>query len=143
MRSIFVLALAVMTFLGCGPTSTPRGAPDEKVTPRDVAKELGEAGKSAAKLFRQEKEEFQKSMQKKLATLDERLAEMESKANDLRGVAKEKWDVQYTELLSKREALRKELDEVASSSKEAWSEIREGAAKAWGELVVCLSNFDR
>ena len=105
-----------------------------KVSADDVKREAGEAVHTAAEHSQQAKEDFVKSLKARLTELDAEIAQLREKGRDLKDEAKANWDQKLADLEIKREAARAKLDEVGTSTAEAWKDVQQGAQSAWDEL---------
>ena len=132
-RWIWMLILpGLLTASGC--EQKPVEQTPGTVTSDDVRREAGQAIHSAAESSQQAKGEFQKVLQARLQELDSEIEKLREKGRDLTDDARANGDRKMTELETKREAAHAKLDEIASSSAEAWKDARKGAQSAWDEL---------
>jgi len=137
---IFMLA-GLFAAMGCDQSSTDQTP--AKVTSDDVRRDIGQAGKTAADLTRQTKEEFEQKLDARLKELDAEIAKLREKGGDLKDEAKASREKKLAELETKRDAARARLAEVRKSSAEAWKDVQKGAQSAWDELEKAFGDASR
>lgn len=86
----------------------------------------------------QTKEEFEGVLEAALAKLEEEIHELRVKTGALEKAARAEWDEKLAELDAKRKSARDKLDEIATSTGEAWEHLKEGATKAWEDLEAAV-----
>lgn len=84
--------------------------------------------------LRHTKAALEAMLKDKLEHLEEEIRELKMKAEKLEDTAKAEWNEKVAELDAKQRAAREKLDEIATSTGEAWEHLEEGAKKAWEEL---------
>lgn len=78
--------------------------------------------------------EFKRTMERNLDQLEQKIAELEKVAEDVRSDIEPEARELMEELREKREMARQKLDELGRSSGVAWEELRKGMERAWEEL---------
>jgi hypothetical protein len=66
--------------------------------------------------------------------MDAEIAKLREKGLALKDEAKTRWNEKMADLKAKQEAARKKLDELGTSTGEAWERLEKGAQSAWDEL---------
>lgn len=84
------------------------------------------------------KEDFERALKRSLGTLDEQIRGLKDKAGDVKEAAKARWAETIADLDAKREAAEAKLDEVGTSTGDAWEHLRDGARSAWQELDAAV-----
>ena len=84
--------------------------------------------------FERAKTEFAGMLKAKLDKLEEEIRELKMRAEKLKDTARAEWNEKVAELDAKQKAAREKLDEIATSTGEAWEHLEEGAKKAWQDL---------
>jgi uncharacterized phage infection (PIP) family protein YhgE len=128
-----MLLLAVGAFTGCGEKEQDQSK-TEKVSGKDV-KEKTVAAYDATKAYTQEQmQAFQEQMKTKLAEYNDDIDKLQAKVEALGGDAKAKAEQQMTELRQKRDDASKKLQELSSSSGNAWKQLKSGIEAALDDL---------
>ncbi|MEJ2313277.1 MAG: hypothetical protein P8Y85_00545 [Nitrospirota bacterium] len=126
------LVLSATVILSCKQKAE---APKEgEVTTEDVKKDVGEAVGTTKAYLAEQKEEFTKDMEAKLADYGSRIDELQKKADEATGDVKAKMDEQMKNLRNKQEAAQKKLDEIEESSGKAWEDLKAGADRTMEDL---------
>ncbi len=86
------------------------------------------------------KEEYQAKMEAQLKDVTAKLAELMAKADSAQASAKAQYQDQIKHLRAKLNETQGRLQQVKTSSGEAWITLKEGTEKAWGELRGALDN---
>jgi Skp family chaperone for outer membrane proteins len=73
-----------------------------------------------------------------LEAMDAEIAKLREKGLALKDEAKTRWNEKMADLQAKQEAARKKLDELGTSTGEAWERLEKGAQSAWDELQKAL-----
>jgi hypothetical protein len=81
-----------------------------------------------------DKEGFERALNMQLERIDEEIREIQAQVANLKEAAKTQWSATLDELAAKRRAAEAKLDEIRTSTGEAWEHLREGAHKAKEEL---------
>lgn len=82
----------------------------------------------------QQKEAFQRAVQDEMASLQQRIQTLREKANKASSKTRAKLQGSINELEGKKEAARKKLDELKTSTGAKWSSVRAGMNAALEEL---------
>lgn len=107
-------------------------------TGTDVKREIGEAIDATTEFAAQSKDEYVQAMQKRLDQLDRKIATLEQKSADLATTAQAEWEERSDALKRKRKAAGERLDELKSSSQDAWKDLQSGVDDAWAELSAAF-----
>ena len=73
-------------------------------------------------------------MAAKLREWDDEILKLESKADQLKDKASDKYREQITDLKEKSEETRQKLKQLRGSGGEAWHELKDGLEKSWESL---------
>ena len=65
--------------------------------------------------------------------MDTAIAQLREKGLALKDEARTRWNERMADLEAKREAARNKLEELGSSTGEAWMRLQEGAQAAWDD----------
>jgi hypothetical protein len=132
-RSSWLLSAAVlMSCAGCA--EPPVEHTVRKVTAEDVRRDTEKAADTATKAATQAKEDFERRLKSGLADMDAEIAKLREKGLALKDEAKTRWNERMADLKAKQEAARKTLDELGTSTGEAWGHLEKGAQSAWDDL---------
>lgn len=133
LRSSWLLSAAILvSCAGCA--EPPVEHTVRKVTAEDVRRDTDKAVDTAAKAATQAKAEVQTRLTSGLAAMDAEIAKLREKGLALKDEAKTRWNEKMADLKAKQEAARKKLDELGTSTGEAWERLEKGAQSAWDEL---------
>jgi len=132
--SWLVSAAAVAFFTASGCSQPPVEHTVDKVTAEDVRRDTSKAVDTATMAATQVKEEFAMRLKSKLADMDTEIAKLHEKGLALKDEARTRWDATMADLKAKRDALRKQADELGQSTGAAWERLEEGAQSAWDDL---------
>ena len=121
--SWLVSAAAVASLTASGCSQPPVEHMVDKVTAEDVRRAATQV-----------KEEFAMRLKSKLADMDTEIAKLHEKGLALKDEARTRWDATMANLKAKRDALRKQVDELGQSTGAAWERLEEGAQSAWDDL---------
>jgi hypothetical protein len=83
---------------------------------------------------------FQRTMERQLDELEQKIAELEQLAEDIQTDIEPEARELLEELKAKRDVARQKLNELEESSGDAWEELRKGLERTWQELEEA---FDR
>lgn len=86
------------------------------------------------------KEEYQAKMEAQLKDVTAKLSELMAKADEATASAKTQYQDQIKLLRAKLQETHGRLQQLKSSSGEAWETLKDGTEKAWGELRGTLDN---
>jgi TolA-binding protein len=133
LRSSWLLSAAVLvSCAGCAEAPVEHTA--RKVTAEDVRRDTEKAVDTAAQAATRAKEDVQRRLRSGLAAMDEQIAKLRDKGLALKDEAKTRWNEKMADLKAKQESARKKLDELGTSTGEAWERLEKGAQSAWDEL---------
>jgi cytochrome c556 len=127
---MLVLGSVMLVAAGCGDSNTTTS----EVTGEDVRKEAGEAVEATAQYTKQEMETFTAQVEDKLQTADRKMDELQAKARELQGEARQSIDQEIQELKVKRDKASSQLAELKSASANAWDDMKAGMQAALNEL---------
>lgn len=104
-------------------------------TSEEVSTKTKEAAAAAADYTKEQKDQFQKDMEAKLADIKKEIAELSEKAAKKTGETKNEMRAQVKALETRQEVLKKDLAKLKKSSGNAWVEMKTGVSKAWDNLT--------
>jgi len=110
------------------------------VSASEVKREIREAADATKGYLAASKDEFVASVQEKLNKLDPQIAELETKTEALKDDAKAEGKKALASLREQRAQLGQKLDELRSSGKEAWRDVKTGLESAYAELEKACQN---
>jgi hypothetical protein len=87
-----------------------------------------------------DKETFRRQSEAKLAEWDQKLAQMQTRAEKATGQAKADLEREIEAQKPKLEAARRELKEIDAVASEKWAEFKNRSSKAWDDIST---GFDR
>lgn len=108
--------------------------PGETVTAQKVPEDTEGAMDAAGEFAQRSKDEFASTMNEQLAEFDQKTEELDQRAASLSDEAQAEWQPIREDLQQRREQIGQQLERLQTAGADAWSEIREGTASAWGEL---------
>jgi hypothetical protein len=133
LRSLCLLGAAVLvSCAGCA--EPPVEHTVRKVTAEDVQRDTEKAADTATKAATQSKEELEMRLKSGLADMEIEIAKLREKGLALKDEAKTRWNERMADLKSRQEAVRKKVDELGTSTGEAWGHLEKGAQAAWDDL---------
>jgi chromosome segregation ATPase len=127
---MLVLGSVMLVAAGCGDSNTTTS----EVTGEDVRKEAAEAVEATAQYTRQEMATFTAQVEDKLQTADRKMDELQAKARELQGEARQSIDQEIQELKVKRDKASSQLAELKSASANAWDDMKAGMQAALNDL---------
>jgi hypothetical protein len=135
--SCWLLSAAVL-FAGSGCTKAPvehtvRKVPSE-VTTEDVRRDTEKAIDTAKDAAVQAKEDFQMRLKSGLAEMEVQIAKLHEKGHALKDEASTRWNEKMADLKAKQKVARDKLDELGTSTGEAWGHLEKGAQAAWDDV---------
>ena len=145
LRSWWLLSAAVL-FAGSGCTKAPvehtvRKVPSEvpsevtsEVSTEDVRRDTEKAVDTAKDAVVQAKEDFKMRIKAGLAEMEVEIAKLHEKGHALKDEASTRWNEKMADLKSKQKVARDKLDELGTSTGEAWSHLEKGAQAAWDDV---------
>jgi hypothetical protein len=110
------------------------------VAAREMKKEVKEAAEATKNYVGQTKDQFVASMQDKLSKLDEKMAELGAKAQNLKDDAKVQSDKALASLKEERDKVGQKLEEVKKASQDTWQDIKAGFESAYADLEKAYEN---
>jgi chromosome segregation ATPase len=105
-----------------------------KVTTEDVRRDTEKAVDTAARAATQAKEDFESRLKASLAEMEEQTERLHEKGRALKDEAKTRWNEKMAELEAKQKVARDKLDELRTSTGEAWGHVEKGAQAAWDDV---------
>ena len=130
----FVVAIFVpLFFMTSCSKETPEKA-ETQVSSEDVKRETGEALETTKTYFRQEKERYQKEVEATLSELNDKIKDLQSKAEQAGTDTKAKYNEIIEELRKKQEEAQSKLNDLKSKSADAWEDIKSGMDAALENL---------
>ncbi len=99
-----------------------------------ASEENSKAANGAYAELQKEKQEFESTMETKVADLNLELAVLKGKAENATGTAKEEWQAQVAELEKHLTAAQDQLKEVKNATAENWKEVKSGVEVAFDDL---------
>lgn len=137
-RTGWTLVLAIVTGLGLAGPVHAAGTPE--VTEEDLKRESREAVDAARQYSAQQKEAFQKRMQKELDDLQPKIEELKRQAESASEQVRIEAKRQIRELEKERDKASRKLTELQAAGEEAWGELKTGMNAALTEL---RQSYDR
>ena len=137
LRSLWLLSAAVL-FAGSGCTKAPvehtvRKIPSE-VSTEDVRRDTEKAVDTAKDAAVQAKKDFEMRLKAGLAEMEVEIAKLHEKGHALKDEAGTRWNEKMAELKAKQKVARDKLDELGTSTGEAWGHVEKGAQAAWDDV---------
>jgi len=141
LRSWLLLSAAVL-FAGSGCTKAPvehtvRKIPSEipsEVSTEDVRRDTEKAVDAAKDAAVQAKKDFELRLKAGLAEMEVEIAKLHEKGYALKEEAGTRWNEKMADLKSKQKVARDKLDELGTSTGEAWGHLEKGAQAAWDDV---------
>ena len=135
--SLWLLSAAVL-FAGSGCTKAPvehtvRKIPSE-VSTEDVRRDTEKAVDTAKDAAVQAKKDFEMRLKAGLAEMEVEIAKLHEKGHALKDEAGTRWNEKMAELKAKQKVARDKLDELGTSTGEAWGHVEKGAQAAWDDV---------
>ena len=135
--SLWLLSAAVL-FAGSGCTKAPvehtvRKIPSE-VSTEDVRRDTEKAVDTAKDAAVQAKKDFEMRLKAGLAEMEVEIAKLHEKGHALKDEAGTRWNEKMAELKAKQKVARDKLDELGTSTGEAWGHLEKGAQAAWDDV---------
>jgi hypothetical protein len=106
----------------------------------EIKREVRDLLQSVRSYGYQHKDEYQKKMQAALRDLDERIEDLQDRADQAGGAAKKQFARDLEQLRQMRAAVREKLDKVKAASPAAFKELKAGTDDAYNDL---LKAYDR
>jgi len=137
LRSWWLLSAAVV-FAGSGCTKAPVEHTVRKITSEvsteDVRRDTEKAVDTAKDAAVQAKEDFEMRLKAGLAEMEVEITKLHEKGHALKDAAGTRWNEKMADLKSKQKAARDKLDELGTSTGEAWGHLEKGAQAAWDDV---------
>ena len=132
-RFWWLLSAAILPFVsGC---TQPSGEQTErKVTTEDVRRDVKQAVETTQTAAEQAKQEFEMRIKTSLADMEVQIAKLQEKGRALKDEAKIRWDEKMADLQAKQQVARQKLDELGTTTGEAWGHLEQGATSAWEDV---------
>ena len=130
----FMLAVFVPLFFmtSCSKETPEKG--EIQVSSEDVKRETGKALETTKTYFRQEKERYQKEVEATLSELNDKIKDLQSKAEQAGTDTKAKYNEIIEELRKKQEEAQSKLNDIKSKSVDAWKDNKSGMDAALENL---------
>jgi hypothetical protein len=142
LRSLWLLsAVVLVSCAGCA--EPPVEHTVRKVTVEDVRRDTEKAADTATKAATQAKEDLEMRLKSGLVAMDIEIAKLREKGLALKDEAKTRWNERMADLRAKQEAARKKLDELGTSTGEAWDRVEKGAQSAWDDLQKAVQEASK
>jgi hypothetical protein len=125
---------AAVLLCGSGCTEAPVEHTVRKVTIDDVRRDADTAVDTAAAAVVQAKKDFEVRFKTSLAEMEVEIAKLYEKGVALKDEAGVRWSEKMAELKAKQKVAREKLDEIGTSTGEAWVRMEKGAQSALDDL---------
>ena len=125
---------AAVLFYGSGCTEAPVEHTVRKVTIDDVRRDADTAVDTATAAVVQAKKDFEVRFKTSLAEMEVEIAKLHEKGVALKDEAGVRWNEKMAELKAKQKVAREKLDEIGTSTGEAWVRMEKGAQSALDDL---------
>jgi hypothetical protein len=129
-----LLLSAAVLLNGSGCTKAPVEHTVRKVTIDDVRRDADTAVDTATAAAVQAKKDFEVSFKTSLAEMEVEIAKLQKKVHTLKDEATTRWNERMADLKAKQKVAREKLDEIGTSTGEAWGRMEKGAQSAWDDL---------
>lgn len=124
---------SLLLVVGCG-NQEPAQDTQSKTSVQDVKEELQGAVETVGKFTEDKVAEYQKSLDAKLQTLNEKHEKLESRMKEAGKEAKDEMNATLADLRSKKEAVKTKLHNLQNSTGKAWEEMGSGVEGAMKDL---------
>ena len=111
-------------------------------TSDEVSSKTKAAAQSAADYTVEQKEAFQKSMEKNMTALQKQIADLKAKAVTAQGDAKTKTNSKINDLEMKQAELQKTMSDLKKSTGRAWAKMKDGMAATWSKAKETVSEAE-
>lgn len=119
-------------------------ADSNRTTADDVKRESSEAAQTTGEYLKQQQQDFEARMDRRIAEIDRKLEELQAKSEKAGTKAKADLKEQMQELNGERRDLGDKLadmkDKAASATKEAWLDMKQGVESAADKLESKLKD---
>jgi hypothetical protein len=129
MRRIRTVTLSAAIMLACA-----AAAAEETTGTKRLMKETTEAVLAAREATAEKREELRFQVMKRLEGMDHEMEDLKAKARDGGVRMRERYDEELKQLGARRETFAKRFDELTTSSKLAWQDVKVGVEDAWEDL---------
>ena len=130
----WMLLGAAVLLSGSGCTEAPVEHTVRKVTIDDVRRDADTAVDTATAAVVQAKKDFEVRFKTSLAEMEVEIAKLYEKGVALKDEAGVRWSEKMAELKAKQKVAREKLDEIGTSTGEAWVRMEKGAQSALDDL---------
>ncbi len=127
---LLVWALA-FGLAGCGKEEP---AKPKEVTKEQLQKQAGELLDTAKQFLQQQKDRFLQEANSRLQGLDQRIKELQEKAEQASPEVKDRLQGLISSLKEKQAALQKQLEESRGTAGQAWEELKSGLDQKLKEI---------
>jgi len=132
-RSWWLLSAAVL-LAASGCAKAPVEHTVRKVTIDDVRRDADKAVDTATAAAVQAKEDFEMRFKTSLAEIEVEMGKLHDKGLALKDEASARWSERMADLKAKQTVAREKLDELRTSTGEAWVQVEKAAQSAWDDL---------
>jgi hypothetical protein len=132
-RSWWLLS-AVVLLAASGCTKAPVEHTVRKVPAEDVRRDADKAVDTATAAAVQAKEDFEMRFKASLAEMEVEIGKLHDKGLAMKDEASARWNEKMANLKAKQAAAREKLDELRTSTGEAWGHVEKGAQSAWDDV---------
>jgi response regulator of citrate/malate metabolism len=105
-----------------------------KVTIEDVRRDADKAVDTVVTAAAQAKEDFEMRFKNGLAEMEVEMGKLHEKGLALKDEASTRWSQTMAELKAKQKVAQEKLDELRTSTGEAWGHLEKGAQSAWDDV---------
>jgi hypothetical protein len=133
LRSWWLLSAAVL-FNGSGCTRAPVEHTVRKVSTENVRRDTEKAVDTAKDAAVQAKEDFEMRLKAGLVEMEVAIAKLHEKGHALKDKASTQWNEKMADLKAKQKVARDKLDELRTSTGDAWDHLEKGAQSAWDDV---------
>ena len=130
----WMLLGAAVLLNGSGCAEAPVEHTVRKVTIDDVRRDADTAVDTATAAVVQAKNDFEMRFKTSLAEMEVEIAKLHEKGVALKDEAGVRWSEKMAELKAKQKVAREKLDEIGTSTGEAWVRMEKGAQSALDDL---------
>lgn len=114
---------------------------ESKASAGELKKQAEQTLETAKKLTVQQKELYQQKVEAELRELGDRISELKKKSETVRGEALQELESKFQELKEKQKAAEQKLNELRSSTAQAWQDAKTGLENAVGALKRSYDNI--
>jgi uncharacterized lipoprotein NlpE involved in copper resistance len=120
---IVTLSLSILMLVGCGEKQDASQS-QKDVTAEDVKEEAVQAMEKVQAYTQQEKEEYQRELDEELIAMDQKIGELETKAESMEKDIEDQYEKMLLTLKQKQREAVEALEELKQESGEAWSGMK-------------------